>query len=94
MMMATFGADPLAYAEVLDSRVLEATISACLRGGVEPVHCKENASPPQGFVFELSPEFAPRGIRDVTRQLVILHHPANVEILNEDDPVLFCDKIR
>ena len=45
MMMATFGADPLAYAEVLDSRVLEATISACLRGGVEPVHCKENASP-------------------------------------------------
>lgn len=88
-MMSTLRAAPLAHTKILDGRILEATISAGLRGGVEPVHCEENASAPERLVLQLPPEFAPRGIRDVTRQLVILHHPANVEILNEDDPVLF-----
>ena len=94
VMMSTFGADPLAYAEILDGGVLEATISAHLRGGVEPVHREENASAPEGLVLQLSSEFTPRGVRNVTGETVILHHPTHVEILNEDDPVLFCDKIR
>ena len=94
VMMSTFRADPLAHAEILDDKVLESARGARLRGGVEPVHREENASPPQGLVLKLSPKFTPRRVRDVTGETVILYHPAHVEVFNEDDPVLFCDKVR
>ena len=93
-MVSTRGTDPLAHAEILDSGVLEATISARLRGGVEPVHRKENASAPLRLVLKLMTEFAPRGVRNVTRDLVIPQHSSHVEVFEEDDPVLFCDKVR
>ena len=85
VMAPTFRADPLAHTEILDGGVLESAISARLRGGVEPVHREENASAPEGLVLKLPPKFAPRRVRDVTSETVILHHPTHVEILNEDD---------
>ena len=93
-MASTRGTDPLAHAKILDGGVLESAISAGLRGGVEPVNGEENASAPLRLVLKLSPKFAPRGVRDVTGELVILHHPANIEVFEEDDPILFCDKVR
>ena len=92
--MTAFWADPLTHAEILDGGILESAISTRLRGGVEPVHCEENPYAPQGFVFELPPKFTPRGVRDVTGEAVILHHPAHVEVFDEDDPEFSCDKVR
>ena len=93
-MVSTLRTDPLAHAEILDGGVLESAISARLGGGVESVHCKENASAPLRLVLKLTTEFTPRGVRNVTGETVILHHPAHIEIFEEDDPVLFCDKVR
>ena len=94
VMMSTFRADPLAHPEILDGGVFEAAISARLGGGIKSVHCEENASSPQGLVLKLPSKFTPRGIRDVTGKLVILHHPAHIEVFKEDDTVLTRDKVR
>ena len=91
--MTTLRTVPFAHTEILDGRILEAAISARLRGGVESVHCEEHTSTPERLILKLSPEFAPRGVSDVTGETVILHHSAHVEIFDEDDPVLFCDKV-
>ena len=92
--MPTLRADPRTHAEILNGGVLETAISACLGGGIEPAHREENSSAPERLILKLSPEFTPRGVCDVTSEVMVLHHPTHVEIFDEDNTEFARDKVR
>lgn len=57
---------------------------ACFAAREESIDLHELPAVPLGFVFELPEEFRPTGIRDHTRERVVLNHPRYVQILDYD----------
>ena len=76
------------YTEVFDLFVLVATISTSLAARMEGRDFHYRASRPRSFIFQLSEELSPCGIRNTFCQMVVSQHPLHIEVFHADDLVL------
>ena len=84
MASTATGALPLSNAEVLHLRVLIPASGTNLTAGVEGGYTHNSASIPLSLIFQHSKEVAPTSVADIMSQLVVAHHPLDIEVFDCD----------
>ena len=85
MECAALRAGPEPDAEVFDLLVAASAAAASLAGWEEPVDDDEFLAIPVRLVGKLPADFAPCGVRNMERELMVLHHVFGGQVLHADD---------
>ena len=87
MERAALRAGPEPDAEVFDLLVAVSAATASLTGWEESVDDDEFLAIPVSLVGKLPADFAPCGVRNMERELVVLHHVFGGQVLYADDVI-------
>ena len=87
MECAALRAGPEPDAEVFDLLVAASAAAASLAGWEEPVDDDEFLAIPVSLVGKLPADFAPCGVRNMERELMVLHHVFGGQVLHADDVI-------
>lgn len=87
MERAALRTGPKPDAEVFDLFVLISATAASLAGWEEPADDDEFLAIPVSLVGKLPADFAPCGVRNMERELVVLHHVFGGQVLYADDVI-------
>ena len=81
-------ASPASDAKVFDIFVAVSAAAASLAGGEEPVNDDEFLAVPAGLVGKLPADFPPCSVRNMERELMVLHHVLCGQVFHTDDVIL------
>ena len=84
MASTATGALPLSDTEILYLRVLIPASGTNLTTGVEGGHSHHGAFIPPRLIFQHSEEVPPASITDLMGQLMVAHHPLDIEVFDCD----------
>lgn len=91
MMLPAFRARPFADAQILYDGILEAADVASLGGRIERPDLQDFRAAPCGLVLQHLEEGGPADIRDMLRELLVLQHVLDPQMLHGDD-LVFVDE--